>query len=556
MLSKWPIRVKLRIGLGLLLGIVITLSWSAIYGLYAYRGLVRSLSRRVEELPKSNDLNQSVTDLRVALADDDVPTSLGDGQGPSARRHWAKTEFSLQFARVERTFEDYRRQLAENPDRGGISDNAQEWETVDEIEVHLARIKKRADRDADWAFLDTDLRRKLNAELNELQTLTVSLPIHLYRSIREFSAEARREYKTLLGLTWATSISTIGIFALFLRLSLRWVFGPLRVLVDGSRRVAAGEFDYRIGLDTNDEMSELAGAMNDKTSRLQAIRDDLDHQVRERTKPVVRGEQLASVGFLAAGVAHEINNPLASIAMCAESLERRMRDALAADDDPSGDSPLSADNLLSADSPLSADNAEQKIIFDYLRMIQNEAFRCKGITEKLLDFSRMGDVKRQTTELRELVEGVIDMLGHLGKYHEKQIRLVPGRPVWVSVNPQEIKQVALNLLTNGLDSVEAGGTVTVELDGAGDEAEMTVGDDGCGMTGEVLEHLFEPFFTRRRSGQGTGLGLSITYRIVADHGGTITVESDGPNRGATFRVRLPLASSPAVEKTNAALVYN
>lgn len=541
MLSKWPIRVKLRIGLGLLLGIVITLSWSAIYGLYAYRSLVRSLSRRVEELPKSNLLNQSVTDLRVALADDDLPTSLGDSpssrQGPSARRRWAKADFGLQFARVERMFEDYRRQLAENPDRGGISDNAQEWDTVDEIESVLAEIKKNADRDADWAFRDRDLLSKLNVDLNKLQKLTAELPIHLYRSILEFSAEARREYKTLLGLTWATSISTIGIFALFLRLSLRWVFRPLRVLVDGSRRVAAGEFDYRIRLDTNDEMSELAGAMNDMTSRFQAIRDDLDHQVRERTKQVVRGEQLASVGFLAAGVAHEINNPLASIAMCAESLEGRMRDVLAADD------------------PLSGDNAGQKIIFDYLRMIQNEAFRCKGITEKLLDFSRMGDVKRQATELRELVEGVIDLLGHLGKYHEKQIRLLPGRPVWVSVNPQEIKQVALNLLTNGLDSVEAGGTVTIELDDAGGEAEMTISDDGCGMTGEVLEHLFEPFFTRRRSGQGTGLGLSITYRIVADHGGTITVESDGPNRGATFRVRLPLVRHGAVERTTYDLAY-
>jgi two-component system, NtrC family, sensor kinase len=546
LLSKWPIRVKLRIGLGLLLGIVITLSWSAIYGLYAYRSLVRSLSRRVLELPKANDLNQSITDLRVALADDDAPTPLGEahapGQGPSTRRHWAKTEFSVQLARVERTFADYQRQLAENPDRGGISDNLQEWDTVDEIESALARIKKKADRDADWLF-DSVLQSKLNVELNELQKLTASLPMHLYLSIREFSAEARRQYRTLLGLTWAASTATIAVFALFLRLSLQWVFRPLRVLVDGSRRVAAGEFDYRIRLNTNDEISELAGAMNDMTSRFQAIRDDLDHQVQERTKQVVRGEQLASVGFLAAGVAHEINNPLASIAMCAESLEGRLRDALSAHE------PRGADKRATAGDP------EQKIIFDYLRMIQNEAFRCKGITEQLLDFSRMGDVKRQITELRELVEGVIDMLRHLGKYQEKQIRLVPGEPVWVSVNPQEIKQVALNLLTNGLDSVEGGGTVSVDLGPAGDEALMIVSDDGCGMTSEVLEHLFEPFFTRRRNGQGTGLGLSITYRIIADHGGTIDVESDGPDRGATFRVRLPLARHATVERTTSDLTY-
>ena len=110
-----------------------------------------------------------------------------------------------------------------------------------------------------------------------------------------------------------------------MRLSYRWIFLPLRTLIAGSRRVAAGEFGYRIRLDTHDEMAELAKALNDMTARFQEIRDDLDHQVQVRTKQVVRSEQLASVGFLAAGVAHEINNPLASIAMCAESLEGRFR---------------------------------------------------------------------------------------------------------------------------------------------------------------------------------------------------------------------------------------
>jgi len=113
--------------------------------------------------------------------------------------------------------------------------------------------------------------------------------------------------------------------------------------------------------------------------------------------------------------------------------------------------------------------------------------------------------------------------------------------VIVAVNPQEIKQVMLNLLTNALDSVEDGGWVRVVIARGDEGAEVEVIDNGCGMTPEVLEHVFEPFFTRRRQGQGTGLGLSISYRIVSDHGGTITAESAGPGRGATFRVRLPLA---------------
>jgi signal transduction histidine kinase len=113
--------------------------------------------------------------------------------------------------------------------------------------------------------------------------------------------------------------------------------------------------------------------------------------------------------------------------------------------------------------------------------------------------------------------------------------------VLVMVNPQEIKQVVLNLLVNALDSIEETGKVRVAAKRSGGEAVLTLSDDGCGMTDEVLEHLFEPFFTRRKAGQGTGLGLSIVHRIVTDHGGRIQASSAGPGAGSTFRVTLPLA---------------
>ena len=112
----------------------------------------------------------------------------------------------------------------------------------------------------------------------------------------------------------------------------------------------------------------------------------------------------------------------------------------------------------------------------------------------------------------------------------------------VMVNPQEIKQVVLNLLVNAFDSIDGSGHVRVGVRRSGNEAVLTITDDGCGMTEEVLEHLFEPFFTRRRSGQGTGLGLSIVHRIIADHGGRIAASSTGAGQGSTFRVTLPLAA--------------
>jgi signal transduction histidine kinase len=287
--------------------------------------------------------------------------------------------------------------------------------------------------------------------------------------------------------------------------------------------VAAGDYDYRIHLDSHDEMRELAEAMNAMTASFQEIRQDLDGQVAERTKQVIRSEQLASVGFLAAGVAHEINNPLASIALCAESLEGRIDDALRG---TSG-----------------TRDADKQVIRDYLRMIQSEAFRCKDITGRLLDFSRRDDQERHPVELRQLVSGVADMVRHLGQYQDTHINLLPGDPVVAPVSEPQLKQVVLNLLTNGLESLSPGGTVHVEVRQISDRAEIVFTDNGCGMTDEVREHLFEPFFTRRQAGKGIGLGLSITYRIVADHGGEIDVHSEGPGRGSRFCVRLPLSLS-------------
>jgi two-component system, NtrC family, sensor kinase len=184
-------------------------------------------------------------------------------------------------------------------------------------------------------------------------------------------------------------------------------------------------------------------------------------------------------------------------------------------------------------------------------MIQTEAFRCKEITEKLLDFSRVGEVKRQSADLRELVQTVIEMVRHLGKYQNRNIEFPSGEPVIALVNMQEIKQVVLNLVTNALDSVEADGKLTIDLRNDGDFAEMTFTDNGCGMTDEVLQHLFEPFFTRKRGGQGTGLGLSIVYRIVSDHGGQIEATSAGLGSGSQFHVTLPLAEAAQKKSTQA-----
>ncbi len=522
MLTRWPIRVKLWIGLVLLLALVTILASSGLYATYAYRGLAKSLSTRVKELPLAAELSRQVDDLRMTLSElrglrASTFASVDPGSVPVQVR-MIGDRFRGDLADVEQTLDRYRAQLEEKRLAGStIIDNQPEWRTVHKIESALERIRA-VHRDADWMLDDVKVGQ-LEAELEYLGSLAGELPSHLHSKLAGFAAEVRGQYRALIVGTWIASLVAGLLLALLIRLFYRWVFVPLRVLIAGSREVASGNFGHRIHLRTDDEMADLAGAMNQMTDRFEAIRDDLDRQVKERTKQVVRNEQLASVGFLAAGVAHEINNPLASIAMCAESLEERTGEVL----DPA--------------------DPQHAVIASYLKMIQSEAFRCKDITEKLLDFSRMGEVERHDADLADLVQGVIDMVGHLGRYQGKHIEFTPAGPLVAPVNPREIKQVVLNLLTNALDSLDEGGTVAIELVRRDGAAELTFTDDGCGMTPEVLDHVFEPFFTRKRNGQGTGLGLSITCRIVADHGGEIEAHSPGPGRGATFRVRLPLSSA-------------
>ena len=528
MLAKWPIRLKLLVGLGLLVLVVTILAGSGLYAMYAYRDLVKSLSWRVSELPVAADLSRQVSDLRLTLGKLHALRGRRTSSFSEIERDrtlsqiWTvRQQFAIQIQQIEATLDNYRTRLEhKRSSESQIADNQRERVTVGKIEATLLRVHE-ANRDEHW-IADEGRLDQLDAELEHLQTLSGELPSHLHKKLAGFALEVRSQYRALIVGTWITSITAGLLFALFVRLSWQWILHPLRIIIHGSRRVAGGEFDYRIRVDADDEMAELAGALNNMTARFQNICDDLDAQVRERTKQVVRNEQLASVGFLAAGVAHEINNPLASIAMCAESLEGRVGEIL---DGKPGDK----------------NDTRHEVIRNYLRMVQDEAFRCKQITEKLLDFSRLGQTERQHAELGELVRGVVDMVGHLGKYQGKRIEVAGDRPVVVAVNAQEIKQVVLNLLTNALDSLDDGGTVWVDLHVGDGVGELTFKDNGYGMEADVLEHVFEPFFTRRRVGQGTGLGLSITYRIIADHGGTILAESAGPGQGATFRVRLPLA---------------
>lgn len=504
MLFTRSIRRKLMLGLALVGVLLAALSLNAIFGLRWYRNAVDDLDFALNKAPRKADLAEAIGSLFEPLWNP-VPDALAarmqleDIAAGLDKARNAIQEFHNRLDRLPPTT-DARRPVAAAILRD-MSDG------LDRIaEMHAALAGGEVPREPTI--------HRMVWELARLQTLSLQVPDSGEGQTRAL-LESRRMYKSRVRWVAGTSIAAVVLFGCLAYFGYRWIFVPVRILHRGASRVAQGEFDYRVELSTGDEMAELAESFNKMTSRFQEIRRDLDRQVRDRSRQLVRSERLAGVGFLAAGVAHEINNPLSAIAMAAESIESRSAEWLSG-----------------------ADDSESEIVREYLRMIQRESFRCRDITARLLDFSRAQDTTRSRHDLAGIVSEVLTMV-RLGKYRDRTIEFDPARSCYVEVNGPEIKQVVLNLVANSLEAMPRDGKLTIEIEERTDEAVMTFTDNGCGMTPEVIEHLFEPFFTRRESGKGTGLGLAISHRIVTDHGGTIEATSDGPGCGSTFRVRLP-----------------
>lgn len=531
MLFRWPIKFKLFLCVGLLFVIVGVLAINSLQGLYAYRELAKTISWRADELPLADELSSRIGHAQETLRgfkrfQDAQVVAPREG---SVDETTTKPVFNYKLGLVKESLQLYRQHLdLDLPQFGQLGDRRKDRETLEKIAGSLERLEQTKD-EANW-LLDPSHVDGLIEQLNEMRDRVDTLKPQLYERMHNLSSEVRVQYQTWISISWSTAIGSSAGLLILVGVFYVWVMSPLNVLIRGSRRIAKNdEFDHRIHLRTHDEMAELAENMNAMTARFLEIKTDQETKIQQRTQEVVRSEQLASVGFLAAGVAHEINNPLAAIAMCAESLETRVTD------------------LLGSDSTSRNQAGDREVVAKYLRRIQDEAFRCKGITERLLDFSRLGDVQKQPTDLRELVIGVVEMVRHLGDYREKKVEFLCTQHVVAPVNAQEMKQVVLNLITNALDSLDPGGTVWVELRRVGSKAELVVRDNGCGMSPEVLKHLFEPFYTRRRDGKGTGLGLSITFRIITEHGGTIEPTSGGPKKGSRMRVVLPLTTTDQKE---------
>lgn len=373
-------------------------------------------------------------------------------------------------------------------------------------------------------------RRQLIDQLDDAFAVVARLSGEMRRALADLQTATRRQLQqtaTTIALLAALIVAGAILIGFWQH---RSVMGPIARLSRGVGRIASGRFDQRLSESGHDELARLAADFNAMTERLESLYRDLEQKVADTSRELVRAERLASVGHLAAGVAHEINNPLGIIAGHAELALRRIDRQAAAD--------------------AKGEPGPDQALRQTLQVVCDEAFRCKQITEKLLSLSRGGSDVRQPVSLGRIAAEVASLVADLPRYRSKRVEVdVEDEPAMtVNGSEAELKQVVLNLTLNALEAVDDDGG-RVRLRGQrvrsdqGPRVQLQVTDNGRGMTAATLARVFEPFYTERRGvGEpGTGLGLSISHAIVADHEGRLTAASQGPGRGATFTIDLPPA---------------
>ncbi len=246
---------------------------------------------------------------------------------------------------------------------------------------------------------------------------------------------------------------------------------------------------------------------------IEIIRDITEREHLERD--LLQSEKMALVGRLTAGVAHEINNPLATISTCTEGLLSRIKEQ--------------------ETHPIKTG----KWMTEYLQRIEKCTYRCKDIIERLLVFSRTTNKNRQSFDLNGIIEETVPLIAHKAKQEHKHIvTLLAKKPIIITGEPNQFSQLILNMIVNSLDAMDDDDTVEISTFEENGSVHLLISDTGMGIEAEHIDYIFEPFFTTKDVGKGTGLGLAICQRIVTEHGGTINVESR-KGRGCKFDIILP-----------------
>jgi two-component system NtrC family sensor kinase len=307
---------------------------------------------------------------------------------------------------------------------------------------------------------------------------------------------------------------------------IRNITRPLGEMVFATRNISAGRFDQEVQTDSPGEIALLADSFNAMLKSLRQMKGDLEEwgrtleeKVKQRTEELgamqvrlAQSERLASLGMLAAGVAHEINNPLGGIlALTALTVEDMKKE------DPNRET---------------------------LEEVIRQTERCRDIVKGLLEFSRQSKANTERIDLNKILLDTLSLLAKQALFFNIEIvrDLEPNLPA-VMADKSQFQQVFMNIFVNAVQAMDERGTITIASrhDRAGKWVEVAISDTGHGIRPEQINHIFDPFFTTKESGQGTGLGLSIAYGIVTTHRGAISVRSE-VGKGSTFTIRMPVAA--------------
>lgn len=349
------------------------------------------------------------------------------------------------------------------------------------------------------------------------QVLTVRYLIS-QASLSARLGEIRQQFLRIALLATAASLLLAAMVA-------RRLTGPISALTGGARAIAQGELQTRIALSRGDELGTLAAAFNDMATSLGSSRSELtrknaelvtaNEELRQMQEQLVRTERLAAIGQLAAGISHEIDNPVGIILGYAE--------------------------LLLDDLP-----PEDERRADVIAII-DECRRCKRITGGLLGFARTSPPRQEPFDLRPLIEQTLVSLRPQKLFREIQVDFPAKGPALRLVgDADQLRQVLVNLLLNAAQAMGGQGRIWVRAE-AREDLVVEVEDNGPGIGDELLERIFEPFFSTKNRGEGTGLGLSVCRKLVEAHGGTL-VASAGVKGGGLFRLTLPAQAEKCFDK--------
>lgn len=534
------IRRKLAVALGLLMLALVGFFVSSIVGLWDYRALVRDLETAINGAPRRSELLASIGrlaepfDIRIP-SETEVSDSIRRGVVERQRQalldaiRETRTEVVDYFNRLDEFHKLKRVPISDSLERKNYSDRDRMLEKLALMESESGSMTDWKRQDASVVFVAKQL-----AQLNEIARNTPPPMAEVRSMLIDAHANYRLHFWMVSVAGAAASVLLISVFVL----AARWVYWPIKDLHAVAKSVAKGDYNRRAKMcPSNDELSQLGHSINEMIERFQTLLSDRDREIHQRSQQLIQSARLADTGFLAAGIAHEVNNPLAGVGYAAESLQDRVRELLEVDEE-TGTIP-------------EPDPRDLKVVNNYLDLISRETTRIRELTEKMKDFGRKdpgeSQEERYRYDITAIVAEVISLIGHMKRYSDREIVFQPKEPLYAMVVSSQIKQVVLNLIANALDAVGSGGRLEIVARQCPDDVRLEFRDNGAGMDAKTLDHIFDPFYTTKLgengTEKGTGLGLAISHRIVTDHDGTLEAQSAGPGQGSTFYLRLPRAKA-------------